>query len=292
MTEAPVTLTCPACDARFKVPGKALLPKGRKVRCSKCGHSWFQEPLEDRQEKGPSVSEADDGGDSDNLLGSIEQEKLITVEDLQSQEALQKTEKTDSDEDDHLVDDDLSIPDLVRPYHRQQKDTKGSKSKSLPKISFKSLQVYWPWFAAFGSILALFLFLILGRGIIIAIWPYAGRYYQLAGADTLIPGGAGVLIDKVSPREEVQNGRIVLIIRGMLVNTREEPVRLPKLQAELYQGDTVLKEWMFTADAKELQPEETTSFETQVVEDYAGATRVVVTFSKEYPEDEQDNKEE
>lgn len=37
-------LTCPECESRFLVPSEALLPDGRKVRCSSCAHTWFQEP--------------------------------------------------------------------------------------------------------------------------------------------------------------------------------------------------------------------------------------------------------
>jgi predicted Zn finger-like uncharacterized protein len=35
-------LTCPACSTRFSVDPTLLGSNGRKVRCSNCGHSWFQ----------------------------------------------------------------------------------------------------------------------------------------------------------------------------------------------------------------------------------------------------------
>lgn len=35
-------LTCPACSTRFSVDPALLGANGRKVRCSNCGHSWFQ----------------------------------------------------------------------------------------------------------------------------------------------------------------------------------------------------------------------------------------------------------
>ena len=37
---------CPACSTNFSVPDKALLPKGRTLKCAKCGHKWFQAPPE------------------------------------------------------------------------------------------------------------------------------------------------------------------------------------------------------------------------------------------------------
>jgi predicted Zn finger-like uncharacterized protein len=37
-------ISCPACTTNFSVPDKALQPKGRTLKCAKCGHKWFQEP--------------------------------------------------------------------------------------------------------------------------------------------------------------------------------------------------------------------------------------------------------
>ncbi len=37
-------LTCPECATRYQTDAAAVQPSGRKVRCAKCGHVWFQEP--------------------------------------------------------------------------------------------------------------------------------------------------------------------------------------------------------------------------------------------------------
>lgn len=36
-------LTCPECATRYVVKDGSIGPKGRKVRCANCGHSWHQE---------------------------------------------------------------------------------------------------------------------------------------------------------------------------------------------------------------------------------------------------------
>ena len=36
-------VACPECETRFVAPLEKFLPDGRKVRCAKCGHSWFQQ---------------------------------------------------------------------------------------------------------------------------------------------------------------------------------------------------------------------------------------------------------
>lgn len=38
-------LNCPNCTTHFTVPDDAIGPKGRKLKCAMCGHTWKQMPL-------------------------------------------------------------------------------------------------------------------------------------------------------------------------------------------------------------------------------------------------------
>jgi predicted Zn finger-like uncharacterized protein len=40
-------LTCPSCTTRYLVDATALGPRGRTVRCAKCGETWHQDPPAD-----------------------------------------------------------------------------------------------------------------------------------------------------------------------------------------------------------------------------------------------------
>ena len=44
-------LTCPKCLTQYLLSASALVPDGRKVRCSQCQHTWFQEALGDAVEE-------------------------------------------------------------------------------------------------------------------------------------------------------------------------------------------------------------------------------------------------
>jgi len=46
-------LTCPQCTTRYSADGAKFAPPGRNVRCSKCGHVWFQQPPPPAQEPEP-----------------------------------------------------------------------------------------------------------------------------------------------------------------------------------------------------------------------------------------------
>ncbi len=37
-------LSCPECDTRFAIDAQALRPDGRRVKCGKCDHVWYEEP--------------------------------------------------------------------------------------------------------------------------------------------------------------------------------------------------------------------------------------------------------
>jgi len=38
-------LNCPACYTNFVVTPEQIGPNGRRVRCSRCGHGWFADPI-------------------------------------------------------------------------------------------------------------------------------------------------------------------------------------------------------------------------------------------------------
>ncbi len=38
-------ITCPSCSTKFNVSDRALEPRGKKLRCARCEHTWHQDPV-------------------------------------------------------------------------------------------------------------------------------------------------------------------------------------------------------------------------------------------------------
>jgi len=53
-------INCPNCSTSFSVPDKALGPRGRRLKCVRCGHLWHQAPLDGAEPEPPPSSAAPD----------------------------------------------------------------------------------------------------------------------------------------------------------------------------------------------------------------------------------------
>jgi predicted Zn finger-like uncharacterized protein len=53
-------LSCPQCNARFLVPDAAIGSTGRTVRCGKCAHQWFCDPLPNISAPPPAAAVAEE----------------------------------------------------------------------------------------------------------------------------------------------------------------------------------------------------------------------------------------
>lgn len=59
-------LSCEKCQTRYLVTASALSPDGRVVRCSHCGHEWFQEP---------------EDGDAGAIDTALDDDDLLSLDD-------------------------------------------------------------------------------------------------------------------------------------------------------------------------------------------------------------------
>ena len=66
-------VTCPSCEAKYRVDADALAARGNKVKCAACAHSWvvedegltLNEPVEPSFDPSPAPSEAEPQADAE-----------------------------------------------------------------------------------------------------------------------------------------------------------------------------------------------------------------------------------
>ncbi len=60
-------ISCPNCNTSFAVPARAIGETGKKVKCSKCAHNWFQEPVKFETAKIDKLLNVENLGSDKNL---------------------------------------------------------------------------------------------------------------------------------------------------------------------------------------------------------------------------------
>lgn len=150
-------VSCEKCNARYLLASLLLGMSGRKVRCGVCGHTWFQEPVDEE----PLPSQGVDDDEPPSFTDHLEQEILE------------------------------SIPEGVKPI------PEGSAVPVVQegKNSFKGDGVAAGLVAAavFFIVLAA---LVAFRGPVSLAWPPSARLFQMVGLPVPVPG-EGLIFDQV-----------------------------------------------------------------------------------------------
>ena len=91
-------LTCPECATRYQTDPSHFAPDGRKVRCAKCGHVWFQPAPASEPEADIGRAEELSGPDTESIIsersafapGSTVAEPPAAFEDDRGGEGLER----------------------------------------------------------------------------------------------------------------------------------------------------------------------------------------------------------
>lgn len=193
-------LTCEDCHTRYLLPTHLLGPDGRRVRCTICGHEWYQIPEDEPLEGEGSESSLPD--------------------DLSFAEILQQAEGYDSVKE-PIPDDRMLASDLIPPV---------KKSLLKPGMGLGLLG------ALLAAIVLLSLFAML-RGPIMSLWPNSLVLYQMIGMEPAIPGEGLVFEDLKATTSYNAQGVEILRLTGTVRNVRDYPVRVPGLRFALRRED-------------------------------------------------------
>lgn len=189
-------LTCPNCGSRFELAAELLAPKGKKVKCSSCAHTWHQLP-------DPAELQGED--DEEN----VDDDFAALVKHAEKQPA--------AGED---------IPQGVKPDPKA-KDDLDFKASTRPLAKLTGI--------AAGIIIwaLVFFWALTNKNQLIQDWPASAWAYELAGIKADIPG-EGLVFDKlqaVTGRDE--QGQKIIQISGTIINLKREDKTVPLMEASL-----------------------------------------------------------
>ncbi len=66
-------ISCSACNSKYLINSADIKPNGRNVKCARCGHKWFQEPLSiaDENEKKTDFPKVNQGSQNNKNSDSV-----------------------------------------------------------------------------------------------------------------------------------------------------------------------------------------------------------------------------
>ncbi|WP_120497821.1 zinc-ribbon domain-containing protein [Kiloniella sp. EL199] len=230
-------VSCPECSSKFRIAPEALGASGRKVRCSSCRHTWFQEP-----ELEFTPTDADIPAEDNDVSSDVED----VVASSESAPPPIPPEPSPLDDD------------FVEPGNVRSKRPKGFAPDKKKKGK--------------GGLIAWLLLLILGGGAgyavadqsariqIVNTVPEAMKVYDFLDLQ-VYPVGYGLEIENKDPERGVRDGVKVVTLAGKIHNKLDKKVVVPKLIGWLSdnRGAAVSRKTV-TLDVPYLDPKEEVDF--------------------------------
>jgi predicted Zn finger-like uncharacterized protein len=257
-------VTCSGCATRYLVDPAKLEPAGRRVRCARCGHEWWQS-LEGVPPVPPDVIRPDkirpDRARPERGVEDGEKPGLAAA----ASSALSGGGQAGlADEiDAGLRPRRINLPALLDTRRR-----------------FGGLG----WLVLVALILLVFNGLLLGREQLVALWPPLNRLYALAG----LPTGESVKIDlefaDVQTTQVIEDGRPVLVVTGKVVNGSDRRVPVPTLHFALLDGEgQTLAAWTGRAAGEAVGPQSSVAFHTRLENPPEAGRQMEATFGPARP---------
>ncbi|WP_421782942.1 zinc-ribbon domain-containing protein [Kiloniella litopenaei] len=232
-------VSCPECSSKFRIASDALGDSGRKVRCSSCRHTWFQEP---DLEFTPTEAE-------------ITEDVSNTSEAASDPTPTEEVPVTTPAEPSPLDDD------FVEPGNVRTKRPKGfAPDKKKEKKKSKSGLISWLLLLIIVGGIAFALADRPTRAKIVDTVPEAMKLYDLLGLQVYLVGH-GLEIEKLPSERGSRDGATVIVLKGKIKNKLDKRVVVPKLIGWLAdnRGAAVSRKTI-TLDTPYLEPQEEVEF--------------------------------
>lgn len=240
-------LTCPNCDTRYQTDATKFAPPGRNVRCAKCGHVWFQAPLEPEAEAEP---------ESEAAAAEVPPGPMSPMA---------------AHDEDHA------------PMHHGFAPNAGAASMSSAE---RGHIVDVPRRRRGGRVIVwLLLILIIAAAAFIAVkyrqtvatmWPKTASVYAALGMKVNV---LGLDIRDVSPGTAFDGSQSVLEVKGRIVNITDHAIPVPEVRVALIDGEArEIYHWKFDAGMGSLGAGASGDFTTRLNAPPQGAKNIAVRF--------------
>ncbi len=237
-------VTCPLCATRYDADSKAFEPDGRKVRCTNCSNTWFQETEAAERAR----LEQDAGAD-----------------DL--------SEQFEDDYGDDITDIETEAARLASASRR------ASKGYAANRMTRRRAVYGWLSLAA-----CITLFVFGGYQLkvpIVKTFPAAALIYAQLGIEV---NTRGLAFHNLTYKQEYENGVQVMAIKGNIVNVTEEPLVIPRVRFGLLDGTArEIYHWNIKVTQKPLAPNETLQFSSRLASPPVAARNLQVRFARMRP---------
>ncbi len=243
-------IVCPDCAAVYEIDDASVTESGRKVRCAACSTVWRVFPARFDPETGTYLTPSP-------ATPLPEQAARQETDAVQGQDAVsQDTASADSPEPVvATVEAPAESPDTIpqSPRAKWQRNTPSGKQGH----TLKSRILSWPT----GAIAATLLIVAGGLHQRVQVVKYLPQTAGLYAAIGLPVNLRGVTISNIGSRLIDDNGVVVLVIDGDLLNATDQNVRLPRLRfAVLGKDRQEIYAWSAQADQASLKPGEKINF--------------------------------
>lgn len=248
-------ITCSECGTKYQLPPDALGGAGRDVRCTKCGHVWFQEPIVAPESVGFKDSDVP--------------ESLVSI----------LTGEIDSGEEAEAIPRVATEPTPgPTPEPSVTIDTPAPKSRRVIDTSFlpEGAGVAAAVFAVLMMISAITLLVF--QQPLVRAWPPIAALYQSVGLKLSVPGQGIEIRNLLAEQSKAQDD--VLFVTATLVNMSPRAVDYPSVKVSLQAADgSILKDWRFRANSGRFEPGVAEPVNLQLIEAPLGGSKLILRLS-------------
>ncbi|MGM0421839.1 MAG: zinc-ribbon domain-containing protein [Pseudomonadota bacterium] len=212
-------LTCEECQTQFSVSAEKI-GTGRKVRCTNCGHIWFQKPEKDAAE-------------------DVAEDVFEVEEPDDFKEALAQAEDAEP------------VPESIKP-----ESSEGSKALLTEDEETRQNASVAGGVIFISLLLLTIIFMLAAQNTVLKIWPQSAALYSAIGLAPEYPWQGLRFSDGRAMIRQTGEGEDMLYVEAEVTNITDAPKTIPAITVALTDPDSgeMIQSWQPAAEAVELPP--------------------------------------